>query len=604
MRRTRFVWKLYTGFMILILLTAILTGVFVARGIESDSLREIETNLKAKAVFLRNIYGESLSSGSVGSLQARVAAMGHETGTRLTVARADGVVVADSEADPAWMDNHADRPEIVAARTEGAGKSTRFSNTVKTNMMYLALPVVGDEGLVGFVRASLPLTDVSRRLAQIRNIVAFTVAVSSVVALAVGFYFARRVTRPLTTMTEAARAIAAGEYEHTLEIRSGDEIGTLSRAFNTMVQQLRSRMETILLDRNKVIAILSSMVEGVVAVDRSEKVIHLNEVAAKILDTSRESALGKSIAEIRGGEEVWEALRQTMHDVRELTRETLLRTPGGERVIQMQASPLRDGENQLAGAVVVLHDITTLRRLELVRRDFVANVSHELKTPVAAIRGLVETLIDDGQMPPEVQKNFLSRIKDQSVRLSTLVTDLLTVSRLESRDWGPETESFDLRDPVRKSFRALLPVIGAKDLVAEMDVPDDPVIVQGDPEGLRQVVDNLLDNALKYTPAGGRIWLCARAEDNSAIIEVQDTGIGIEEQHQSRIFERFYRVDKARSRELGGTGLGLAIVKHIVLGMKGAVSVKSTPGKGSLFRVQVPLAASQRKVPSPPSLFS
>lgn len=588
MYRSRFIWKLYAGYVFLILFTALVVGFFVTRIIVGQSLEETERNLRAKASFLRQISRNSFAGEGLAGLQDRVRELGSETGTRLTVIREDGTVLADSEADPARMNDHGTRPEVLEARRTGEGRSTRYSDTIRMNMMYLALPVTGGDGLAGFVRASLPLTDVSKRLAEVRNAVILTVVLASAAALLLGLLFARRVTEPLTSMTRAAMAIAEGESRHEFEVRSNDEIGTLGRAFNVMIDQLRQRMETIALDRNKVLAILSSMVEGVVAIDREEKVLHLNSAAARILDVERESSIGRAVGDVTTIRQVREILARTMGEVREVTLETKLYLPTGKRKIEMKAAPLRDRDDELAGAVLVLHDVTELRRLEAVRRDFIANISHELKTPVTAIRGLVETLIDDEGMHPKTQIDFLTRIKDQSLRLSRLITDLLTVSRAESREWAPERERVDLRETARKSMKGLRPVGEGKGIVMEIDFPGEPVVAFGDAEGLRQVIENLVDNAVKYTPSGGRVRLGLRAEERFGVVEVEDTGIGIDPKLHSRIFERFYRVDKARSRELGGTGLGLAIVKHLVLAHGGTIEVESLPGRGSTFRVRIP----------------
>jgi len=263
----------------------------------------------------------------------------------------------------------------------------------------------------------------------------------------------------------------------------------------------------------------------------------------------------------------------------------------GDRVLEMQAAPLRDSDGNPAGAVVVLHDVTQLRRLETVRQDFVANVSHELKTPLTAIRGLVETLLDDGAMDEATRQRFLTKLRDQTARVSALMTDLLAISQIESRETALEVEMLDLRDPIRESLKALLPSAEKKGVTVESEVPDEPVTESCDAEAIRRVFDNLLDNAVKYTPEEGRVWVRLRTEGDSALVEVADTGIGIEPRDQERIFERFYRVDKARSRELGGTGLGLSIVKHIVQAHGGEVSVESVPGRGSTFRVRLPLAS-------------
>jgi two-component system phosphate regulon sensor histidine kinase PhoR len=270
-------------------------------------------------------------------------------------------------------------------------------------------------------------------------------------------------------------------------------------------------------------------------------------------------------------------------------REARIALPHKEQVIQTIAAPLRDAGGDLGGAIVVLHDVSELRSLEKVRRDFIANISHELKTPLTAIRALVETLIDDTDMDAETHQRFLVKISDQSSRLANLVVDLLTISRLEADESNLEFESIDFRGPVGESYRTLLPHAEASQISVEPRLPDHPVTVEGDGEALRELVDNLLSNAIKYTPSGGRVQVRLIQEGSNAILEIEDTGIGMTAEDQSRVFERFYRVDKARSRQMGGTGLGLSIVKHVALSHGGNVSVRSETGRGSTFRVQIPL---------------
>jgi two-component system, OmpR family, phosphate regulon sensor histidine kinase PhoR len=260
-----------------------------------------------------------------------------------------------------------------------------------------------------------------------------------------------------------------------------------------------------------------------------------------------------------------------------------------DQVIQVIGSPLKNANGERVGAVIVLHDVSDLRQLEGVRRDFVANISHELKTPLAAIRGLVETLIDDEDMDPATHQRFIEKIHDQSMRLSNLVSDLLTLSRLEADQGGIQFEGVDVREAVAESYRAQVHVAESKKVDIAARVSDSPVVVEGDPEALRELVDNLLSNAIKFTPEGGHVDLRLGVEGPNAVLTVEDTGIGIAPEDQGRIFERFYRVDKARSRQLGGTGLGLSIVKHVALAHGGNVSLKSAPGRGSTFRVQIPL---------------
>jgi two-component system phosphate regulon sensor histidine kinase PhoR len=323
-----------------------------------------------------------------------------------------------------------------------------------------------------------------------------------------------------------------------------------------------------------------------------DRVVHLNAVGARLLGIERDGAEGSRLWELTRAMEVCSILERARREVREVRGETrLLAATPQERVIELWASPLKDREGAVAGSLVVLHDVTQLRKLESLRRDFVANVSHELKTPLTAIRGLVETLLDDPAMESETRRHFLERVRAQAGRLGQLVNDLLTLARVESAEGLPQRERVDVRVVLQECAARFEPLCAAKDLRLVRDLGTRSLIVLGDEECLRQIADNLLDNALKYTPAGGRVHLRARASEATpdVVVEVEDSGIGIPSDQLERIFERFYRVDKARSRELGGTGLGLSIVKNMAQALGGSVSVESALGRGSTFRVTLPL---------------
>jgi len=329
-----------------------------------------------------------------------------------------------------------------------------------------------------------------------------------------------------------------------------------------------------------------------VAVDPYAQILHMNKAASEILNVSVDDPEGWHIYDVIEVEEVGELLRQTLRDGVERVEELKIMKDDQEQVLEAHASPLRGRDGELAGGLVVLDDLTQLQRLERVRTDFVANVSHELKTPVTAISGLVETLIESEEMDEETRSRFLGKIQNQSLRLSSLVADLLALSRVEARDEQQlELHRMDLKLTAMDSIRRAMVAAEEKGIQLHSQLPEDVVNVNGDDEALRQVVDNLLDNAIKYTQEGGGVSLSIEVEGDSAILLVKDSGIGIEAEHQERIFERFYRVDKARSREVGGTGLGLSIVKHFTASMGGAVGVESEPGVGTVFRVQLPLAA-------------
>jgi two-component system phosphate regulon sensor histidine kinase PhoR len=589
MLRSRFLWKLYAGYVAVILLTTAIVGIVVARWIVQDSMQETQRALQTRAILLRDVAPSMFKAAADARLQKRLRLLGVATGTRFTVIRLDGTVVADSEEEPARMDNHADRPEIVAARSDGVGTTTRFSHTLGTRMMYVALPVRQHEQLLGYVRTALPLTAIDQRLAYLRAIVILGAGIAAAVGLFLGFFFARHVTRPLISMTATAASMAGENYDQQVRTRSRDEIGALADAFNRMAFRLRERMETLAREHNQLLAVLGSMVEGVIAVDHDERVVHMNQAAGVMLHTSPTASIGRRIWEVTRVRAVVKALADTTSEANAITREALIVEQSRDQVVEMHAAPLRDRKGELSGAVVVLHDITALRRLERVRREFVANVSHELKTPVTAITGFIETLRDGALDDREQAERFLEIVARHADRLHAIIEDLLSLSRLEqdAETWElPHTE-----ETLAEVLQAAVQDCTAKAVAKQVTITSscDPTLrVRINAPLVQQALVNLLDNAINYSQTDSPVWLEATHEGNDVAIRVRDQGSGIPQEHLPRLFERFYRADKARSREHGGTGLGLAIVKHIALVHGGRVSVTSAVGQGSTFTLHLP----------------
>ena len=589
--RSRLFLKVYVGYVIVILITVATIGWLLAGRIRLELRQETERSLRTTARLLAELV-RSPSRVTGESLSDAVQRLGNAEDLRLTVIGADGSVLADSDADPEGLDDHRRRPEIVAARDEGEGLSVRWSDTLGRNQSYLAVRVDSSDGeILAYARVSIAVATLEERLAGLVNPVILGTVVAAVIAFAVGFVVTRRIVAPIEVMTDTAEALSRGEYGRRASVTSFDEIGLLARSFNAMAQQLEERLEATTGDRNKLSTILAGMVEGVVAMDLEGRIVHINHVASSLLGSSSVDSVGRPVREVVKTADISEILLRTIEHGREVEGET--RLGRSRQIIEMRASPLHDGREQLIGAVVVLHNITELRRLEAIRRDFVANVSHELKTPITAIRGLAETLVGDSEMPAETRDRFLRKINKQANRMATLATDLLTLARLESRGGVLELQELDLRTCVLGAIRSLAPLEDDLDVQLHVELGEASLLVRGDEQALRMVVTNLLDNALKYTPAGGEIWVRLTEVHGDAVLEVQDTGIGVPQQDVHRIFERFYRVDKARSREVGGTGLGLSIVKHICLAHDGEVSVESDLENGSTFRVRLPVVGSR-----------
>ncbi len=589
--RSPFLWKLYAGYSMLIIVSSLVMGGLIAQRIEQNTLADIQKSLHANAFLLSDIAIPLLSNNEANraDFQKRILLTGHEIGTRLTVIDVKGIVIADSDKEPSTMDNHVSRPEILAAISHGMGTATRYSQTTNENRMYLAMPVKNGTKTIGYARTSLPLSVIDQRLGHLRWIVILGTGLTTLGALFLGFLLARHTVKPLISMTVIAEEMAEGHYGEKISTTRNDEIGQLAEAFNRMAEKNQSRMEMLTTDRNKLSVILGGMIEGVIAVNHDERVLHLNDAAGKLLQVTPQETIEKPIWEVTRIREVSEILSDAISSDAELQRKLELSVSPSQKFIEMHASALHDGQGELVGAVVVLHDVTKLYQLETIRRDFVANASHELKTPITAIRMLVETLIDDQSLSPEKRDQFLHRMRNQSIRLSSIVSDLLTLSRLESNSDEQVKIPLDLRDIIRSATMSLSPMSDKKGVSVELELPDHSIEVLGNRESLGQVITNLLDNALKFTSAGSHVRIVLSEKEEQVIIEVQDQGIGIDIPDQNRIFERFYQVDKARSREAGGTGLGLSIVKHIILSHNGTVELESTLGKGSTFRVVLPV---------------
>lgn len=599
MIRASFLRRLYLGYVALILFTITVTGVLVGQRIQQSSLEEMQRSLDTAATVLREwsrpalLHPEDSGALRVADFAARVRDLTPANETRLTVMAVDGTVLADSHEDPWVMENHATRPEVIQALAEGRGRATRKSDTVGAMMMYVALVVTdpaNEAEVVGVVRTALPLDTVDQRLDSLRESIFLSGLFASLIALGLGFVLARRFTRPLREIISSIRAISRGELDRSIEVESKDEFGTLARAYNAMRARIREHNDTITADRNKTLAILSAMTEGVIAVDRSEEIVHLNAAAGRMFRVEPPDAIGRRLGEVIQHPELQYAVARTFESGDGRHGEIQLHSGMSAVIMELQSSGLRDRDGTTVGAVVVLHDVTEIRRLEEMRSDFVSNVSHELKTPLAAIKGLVESILEDEEMPETIRRRFLARVQRQADRLNSLVVDLLSLSRLEREAEIPEEEtSVDLRRAILECVETHRPAAAQKKLNMHVDLTDEELRVPADHEAVRQIVDNLLSNAIRYTPADGDVTLRLGKRDGEALLEIEDTGVGIDPSHHERIFERFYRVDKARSRELGGTGLGLAIVKHVVRRLGGSIGLDSEVGKGSIFTIQIPL---------------
>ena len=401
---------------------------------------------------------------------------------------------------------------------------------------------------------------------------------------------AKSISTPLQQIRASAEDMAQGGEIRRVDIGDDEACLPLAQAVDAMARRLGNRIEVVDSERLRLGSILSSMVEGVVACDRELRVVHINAVAAGILGTNAQDAISRPLWEVTRFPRISDTLSETIREGNERVHEVEIPGEGHDRIIEVKTSALRNAEGDVIGAVLMLHDVSRMRRLEVMRRDFVANVSHELKTPLTAIEGITETLLGDADMDLETRTRFVARLRKQNDRLSALVADLLHLGRVEDESRSERRRKIDLVAVLEESIAGLSPEAEEKGLAFETELLPAPQSVFGNAENLRQVSDNLLKNAIRYTPSEGSISIRMFEDAATLGFSVQDSGVGIEPTKLARIFERFFRVDEARSRELGGTGLGLAIVKNVVQSHGGEVEVESTPGQGSTFRVTLPRA--------------
>lgn len=553
---------------------------------------QVYERLHDSAVTVLYIEGDPFSSEPDEGLIQAAQSIADENNTRITLIAADGVVTLDTERDPATMKNHAERPEVVQAAVEGVGSSRRASPTLGIPMLYLAVRAGVEESPSGYVRVAVSLDSVEAEVRSVQQLVVATSLVVSLLALVLMFLILRHIVQPLTTLTTAAHAMAGGDLQQRVDVDRRDELGTLSEAFNVMARELSSRMDELqrtsaeLRENGQLLsAVFVSMVEGVIAIDNDESILFANRAARSLLDFGEQELTGRPIWECVRNETVQSVVRHAMTG---LQRSVECELPRNETVVEIRAMPMA-GE-PCPGVVLVIHDVTELRRLENVRRDFVSNVSHELKTPLTIIQTSTETLLDGALEEEELARRFLSRIDEQGQRLHELIVDLLQLAQIESGRQAFEITSVPVRATVESLIDEFSGLAESNEVSLTMEPMDEDLFAEADFGAFRTIIENLISNAIKYTPAGGDVTVAWRRDGAYLLMDVRDNGVGISREHQTRIFERFYRVDRSRNRVIGGTGLGLSIVKHLAQVFAAQVSVESEIGKGSVFSLRIPLA--------------
>lgn len=557
------------------------------RAVDFDTRAETRERLRAEARILAEALSVPWSVQGPGYwVDELVDRAGRSTETRLTVMSLEGTVVGDTTASGDALlaiENHASRPEVRKALSEGEGDDERLSNTAHEDQMYVAARIRHQGRLLGVARASLSLARVQTRSFELQR--SLGIALLAVLALASGlaWWLSRPLAAPMSRILDGARAMARGELDRRIREDRDDEFGQLARVLNQAAFGIQEQFAAATRERARFSAVLSAMEDGLLAVDHRGIVLLANEALSR--SHKLVGSTGTHYLEVFRQAEIGDLINQVLTSGERRTAEVNLSGSGRSFVLVGVPFPAAPGEAH--GAVITFNDVSERQRVDRIRRDFVANASHELRTPLTSIRGFVEALEDGGMEEPETAKRFLSRIRANADRMASLVDDLLELSRLESGAQPPSLEELDCAAVAADVVASFAKIAGRKSITLSARASPVPPVV-GDSDRLRRVLEHLVDNALKYTPDGGRVSVQVEPQGAGASVSVHDSGPGIGPEHLPRLFERFYRVDTARSRELGGTGLGLSIVKHLAESMGASVLVTSVPGQGSTFAVRLP----------------
>lgn len=591
-KKKKLVWHIFPYFLLITAISLSFVTSYSASYFKQFFLKNTEKELFIRASLLQEHFKPMLAAtgDDIRSIDLFCKKIGKENATRITVILPDGKVVGDSFGNIREMENHRLRPEIVKALQKEKGMSIRFSDTLDKNMMYIAIPIMAHDydTVQAVVRTSVSISQIDREIRSVRNKILIVMVLTILAAAGASLYVSRRIVKPVEQMKKGADLFAGGQLDTQLPLPDSEELSELAATMNQMARNLNDKIKAFKNRSMELEAVHTSMQEGVIAIDRDEKIITVNTAAARILNFSDSELKSRSILEAVGNMELLHFIRKAL-STHEPVEEDLVLTGDRDLILNMHSTALYETGDRRMGTLIIFHDITRIRRLERMHKQFAANVSHELKTPLTTIKGFIETIqemLAQGKIDDSAR--FLKIMEKNVNRMVDLINDLLALSRLE-RLQGTDIvfEKQNIASLIEVAVNACDARILEKNIQVGIDCPE-RLNAMVDTGLLEQAVMNLVDNAVKYSPKGSRIDISAKAQDGFVDIVVADQGQGIGQEHLPKIFNRFYRVDKARSRQEGGTGLGLAIVKHIVQYHRGKIDVKSVKGRGSQFAIRIP----------------
>ncbi len=577
-------WRIIFWFVLLIVVSMTVFGILLTNSVKNTQLANLAKQLENEARIVSEVCLPYLSNtADIDDIDALIKTLGADIEERITIIAIDGTVIGDSDEAPVSMENHSMRPEVKEALASGYGESTRYSTTLNEKMMYVAIAISDGEDVFGITRMALPVTQVDKLVSNIINTIIVATIVTAALIIILILVITPITTRPITEITKAARRISDGNFDYKITSGGSDESGQLARAFNEMSLKIKNMIEEINADRAELSTILENMTDGIIMTDRDGNVTLINTACMKILNIEGAVTTVKPLIEVFRDHQLSEILKQCLNTGKQQT--TQFESIALKKFIQAIAIPISsDGLN---GALILLQDLTELRSLQTTRRELIGNISHEFRTPLAGIKAMTQTLQDGAIEEHDTAKDFLSRIEGEVDSLTQMVSELTELSRIESGKVELKTEIVDINKLIEEVLAQLKPQADRQKLALKCEFKSGQLPVKADRERIRQVIINLIHNAIKFSKQGQTITAASKKEGTYAVIEIRDEGIGISKDDLSHIFERFYKADKSRSGQ--GTGMGLAIAKHLVKAHGGAISATSEEGKGTTITFTLPL---------------
>jgi two-component system phosphate regulon sensor histidine kinase PhoR len=577
-----FQWRIAISFIILIVVSMGVLGIYLTNSVRNSQLDNLRFHLEQEAETTAEAVQPALL-GQSGSPDTLAKKLGNEIDSRITIIAPDGTVLGDSREDPATMENHSGRPEVKAALASGLGESTRFSTTLQQPMMYVAVAVTSQGKLLGIARVALPIDAVERNVSHVTRTIILATIIIAVLAVLAAWLIARTTTRPIRQLTRAAKGMAAGQLGQRITVLTKDEIGQLAQTFNEMAANLKTTVDTISTEKTKLANILANMADGVIMTDVEGNIILANPAAGRLFGFKEADAVNKPVIEVVHDHEVDEILKICLKKGEEPTAQ--FESGLARRFLRAIAVPLRN-QGRLNGALVLFQDLTELRSLQTMRRELVGNISHELRTPIAGIKAMAETLQSGAINDSAAARDFLSRIEGEADRLTQMVAELTQLSRIETGQAELRMATINLNTLIDEVIAEMGPLAERQQVALVKQLSPDLPPVKADRDRIRQTITNLVHNAIKFNKPNGRVTVTTSYDSGSVMVAVADTGIGISKDDLPHIFERFYKADKARTGR--GSGLGLAIAKHTIQAHGGDISAQSEEGKGSVFSFSLP----------------